>query len=59
MPKSPTPRLQSVTINLTPNLYSFLRRQAAEKTTSVSQFLRALLLERLQSEQEGRHNHAR
>jgi hypothetical protein len=55
--KPSTPCLQSVTVNLTPNLYSYLRRQAAAKTTSVSQLLRELLLQ-LQTEQEKRHDHA-
>lgn len=59
MAKSSTTRLQSVTVNLTPNLYSLLRRQAAQKTTSVSQLLRELLLQRLQTEGEERHDHAR
>jgi hypothetical protein len=59
VPESSTPRYQSVTVNLTRDQYARLRRQALERATSVSQLLRALLLERLQIEHEERHDHAR
>ena len=59
MPESFIPRYRSVTINLTRDQYTRLRRQAVERTTSVSQLLRELLLESLQTEREKRHDHAR
>jgi hypothetical protein len=59
VPKSSRPRLQSVTVNLTPDLYRLLRRQAAAQLTSVSSLLRQLLLQNLQTGRDARHEDAK
>lgn len=59
MPKSPRPRFRSVTVSLTPDLHTHLQRQAIEHATTVSQRLRQLLLENLQTKREERQDHAR
>jgi hypothetical protein len=59
VPDLSSPRYRSVTINLTPDQYAHLQQQAAERTTSVSQLLRQLLLKSLQTKRKERHDHAR
>jgi hypothetical protein len=59
VPELPSPRYRSITINLTRDQYARLQQQAAERTTSVSQLLRVLVLDSLQNQYKERHDRGR
>jgi hypothetical protein len=47
--KQPTERVEKISISLTPEMATWLRRSAAKKMTNVSQLIRAALLPSFES----------
>jgi hypothetical protein len=59
VPHPSTSRFRSLTINVTPDLYAYLRQLAAKETTSVSHLLRQLVAQSRQTQRQERNDHAR